>query len=153
MWFSVARMLCRPLVVRRGRSLVRGFGNSLTVALFLLSRSCVFSQELSLMRQEQLSGFQNVWFEFNEINHFQEGVVPTTDSYSDMLTICNGRIPTICCRPELGLKSGLLWGSRVQLQNKTTTNPKVTSQTKKAKQTKTPSTVCHRLLMTTTFSQ
>lgn len=79
---------------------------------------CFFSSEHQFLpRPEALSRrcivFQNVWFKFSEMNHFQEDVVPTNDSYSDTLTSYNGSIPTICCRPELALKSGLLQGSRV----------------------------------------
>lgn len=66
--------------------------------------------------------FQNVWFKFGEMNHFQEDVVPMTDSYSDVLTSCNGSIPTICCRPELALKSGLLQGSKQGVITKTKRN-------------------------------
>lgn len=60
------------------------------------------------MREKMHNAFQNVRFKFSEMNHFQEDVVPVTDSYSDMLMSCNGSIPTICCRPELVLKSGWL---------------------------------------------
>lgn len=65
------------------------------------------------MLQKMHYVFQDMWFKSSEMNHFQEDIVPATDSYSDMLTSCNGSIPTICCRLELALKSGLLQGSRV----------------------------------------
>lgn len=65
------------------------------------------------MLQNMRYVFQDVWFKSSEMNHFQEDIVPTADSSSDMLTSCNGSIPTICCRLELALKSGLLQGSRV----------------------------------------
>lgn len=65
------------------------------------------------MWEKMHNAFRNVWFKFSEMNNFREDVVPVTDSYSDMLTSCNGSTPAICCRPELVLKSVWLQGSRV----------------------------------------